>query len=451
MLNIGFILPSSDYLHDPFRGDPHTHLYLLTVLESHFGNRINPLLIDLRGIKKEYAIYHIPECDVYLHSGFTLDYYEVVSITKELRKRYPKARHIAGGPHSNMFPEECLKIFDSIVTGEGEKSIIQAITDIMNLTPKTVYKQEGPIDINLYPHSSRKYLTKPVVARKGLMTLKKKEGFENLLSTTVMFSRGCPYHCYFCALPYMKKYGSLIRYRKPELIENEIEYLKRDYNIEGITLIDEIAIPLNPKEAVTHLGAFARAGIIWRGQCRVNGLTLELAKLARESGCIALGLGIESVSQRSLDMMNKKINISEVKQTINLLKKNDIEVRVFLIMGLPAEPEDIVKQTWEFIEETAPDLVFLSLLTVRPGTIIYNNPKKFGIKHVNTDWSKTMAMFGRYEDETPTLTFEYEEQAPWGKGFSKERIINNYLELQTKLRESKLSTLPVVDNNELYK
>ena len=243
MLNIGFILPSSEYLHDPFRGDPHTHLYLLTILETHFGNKINPLLIDLRGIKKEYAIYHIPECDVYLYPGFTLDHYEVVSISKELRKRFPKARHIAGGPHSNMFPEECLNVFDSIVTGEGEKSIIQAITDILNLTPQKIYKQEGPIDINLYPHSSRRFLAKSAVARKGLMTLKNKPGFQSLLSTTVMFSRGCPYHCYFCALPYMKKYGSVIRYRRPELIENEILYLKRDYGIEGVNLIDEIAIP----------------------------------------------------------------------------------------------------------------------------------------------------------------------------------------------------------------
>ncbi|MEK6552871.1 MAG: hypothetical protein AABZ54_05425, partial [Bacteroidota bacterium] len=73
MLKIGFIFPSSEYLYDPFRGDPHTHFQILTVLEHALGSGAELSLIDLRGIKKEFAIYHIPECDIYLHSVYTLD------------------------------------------------------------------------------------------------------------------------------------------------------------------------------------------------------------------------------------------------------------------------------------------------------------------------------------------------------------------------------------------
>ena len=79
-------------------------------------------------------------------------------------------------------------------------------------------------------------------------------------------------------------------------------------------------------------------------------------------------------------------------------------------------------------------LLFLSLLTVRPGTDMYDNPKKYGMKSVTTDWSKTMHLYSRYGNETPKLSFEYEETAPWGKSLSNERIIANYLELQSRLK-----------------
>lgn len=47
MLKIGFIFPSSDYLYNPFKGDPHTHLQILTVLDVHFGSKVDLSLIDL--------------------------------------------------------------------------------------------------------------------------------------------------------------------------------------------------------------------------------------------------------------------------------------------------------------------------------------------------------------------------------------------------------------------
>ena len=131
-MKVGFIFPSSEYLHDPFRGDPHTHFHILTILEEHFGDELELSLIDLRGIKKEFAFLHIYECDVYLHSVYTLDYEEQKSIVEALRTRYPKAIHVAGGPHVNIYRKESLKIFDSLVIGEGETAIIQVMNDIMN-------------------------------------------------------------------------------------------------------------------------------------------------------------------------------------------------------------------------------------------------------------------------------------------------------------------------------
>lgn len=444
MLSIGFIFPSCEYLYDPFKGDPHTHFQILTVLESHFGNRVNLSLIDLRGIKKEFAIRHIPECDVYLHSVYTLDYNEQISIVRGLRGYYPKALHIGGGPHATLFRDECLRTFDSLILGDGEESIVQAVKDITSGGLKKTYRQKSALDINVYPYPSRKYLPRSTIARRDMMTLKNTSGLDKLLGTTVIFSRGCPYKCYFCFMPLTKEYGLGVRYRKPEFIKAEIEYLKSEYGIQGINLLDEIGIPLSLYRAIPHLEAIARTGIVWRGQCRVDGVTPQIAKLAKESGCVALGMGVESVCQRSLDIINKKIDIKRARESIRLLKQNGIEVRIYIIIGLPGEPENVVQETWTFIQETNPELVYLSLFTVRPGTEVYNCPEKFGIKRVYADWESTMHMFGRYEDETPTLTFEYDEQTPWGKGASKEKIVNDYLELQSRLKQYGLASPPVV-------
>lgn len=441
MIKVGFILPSSEYLFDPFRGDPFTHLHILTILESRLGSNVDAHLIDLRGVKREFEIQHIPECDVYLHSVYTLDFDEQKTIVFKLREQYPKAVHIAGGPHANSFQEECSKIFEALILGEGEENIVQAMDDFQNQNLQKIYQQTSHIDINNYPYWRRKFLSKSAVLKTNFMTLKRKEGYDKLLATTAMFSRGCPYQCHFCAMDFARKDNPGIRYRRPDLVEEEIEYLKKEYSVQGLSLTDEIGIPLNPKSAVPHLEAIGRTGIIWRGQCRVDGITPELAKLARESGCIALGMGVESVSQRSLDIINKKIRVERAKQTIALLKENGIEARIYVIIGLPGEPVDIVDQTWSFIEEVEPDLVYLSLFTIRPGTEVFNHPEKFGIKTINTDWTKTMHMYGRHSDETPALTFEYHEQTPWGQSIPGDQIVKNYLELQRRLWEKNLAHL----------
>lgn len=436
MVKIGFIFPTSDYLYDPFRGDPHTHFQILTVLDAYLGNKVDLSLIDLRGIKREFAKYHIQECDIYLYSLYTLDYIEQLAVVKYLRERFPKAKHIIGGPHASVFQKECLEVFDSLIIGDGEESIVKAVTDFMNNNLKQMYKQEKPVDINQYPYPLRKYLPESMIARKGLMTLKNKKEYGELLSATTIFSRGCPYECYFCAMPNMRLYSPGVRYRAPKLVEAEIEYLKRDYGIEGINILDELAVPLNLKEAIPYLEAIGRTGIIWRGQCRVDGITPKIAKLLREAGCVAMGMGVESVSQRSLDTINKKISVERAKESIRLLKENGMECRIYMIIGLPGEPEDIVKQTWSFIKETSPDMIYLSIFTVRPGTEIFNNPRRFGIKNIDNDWTKTMHMYGRYKHEVPSLTFEYAEETPWGKGTSNEVIIRNYQELQVRIKEN---------------
>jgi len=406
----------------------------MTILEDKFGDRVDLSLIDLRGVDEDSLLYHIPEKDVFLYSAATPDFTEIATIVQGLRSIYPKAKHIAGGPHINVFPEECSRVFGSIVLGEGEESIVKVINDILVSDLKPIYRQEERIDLDAYPYPSRQYLPRKAVVDTGLLGGK----YLNLPATTALFSRGCPFNCYFCA---NKKFTfGPIRFRSPQLVEEEIEYLKREYQIEALAIKDDNAIPLNPRVARPFLEAIGRTGIKWRGQSRANGVHPDMVKLAWEAGCTDVAIGVESASQEVLKINNKRLDLNKAKEYIRLLEKTGMGVRLHFIIGLPGEPDDIVERTLAFIAESEPSSVLLSFLCPMPGSELFNHPERFGMHITTFDWRKYTVVGGRFtEDELPNIVFEYDEVTPWGKGISKERILQNYVRLQATLRERRLN------------
>jgi len=432
-MRVGFVNTSSKQNLKPFRILPLGSLYLLTILEKEFGDKLDLSFTDLRGVETDSLIYHIPEKDIYFYSVTSPDYSELKKTAEDLKKTYPKAKHIAGGPHINIFPEESLKTFDTICLGEGEESIKEIINDAFNSRLKRIYEQKGPIDLNLYPYPSRKYLPKSAIIGTDLLTRK----YPGLVATSASFSRGCPFNCHFCSVQFKGK----SRFRSTENIIEEIEYLKRDYGIEALLFKDDQIIPVNKDIARPMLEAIAKTNIKWRGQTRANGIHPEMVELARESGCVEVAVGLESVSQRVLNISNKKIDLEGAKQYLKLLRREEIDRKLLLIMGLPGEPKDIADKTIEFIKETEPSNVSLSLLCPIPGSEMYNNPKRFGIK-INYDvpFDKYMFAFGRFsEGEKAPRIFEYEKITPFGESLSMDEILDNHEKVQSFLRENDLN------------
>ncbi len=437
IMRVSFVSPPSEYLYDPFRGDQHCQMQLLTILEENFGDQLSLSLTDLRGVKKESLVYHIPEQDLYLHSVYTLDFDQQIKTVKELKEVYPRAKHVAGGPHVNLFPDKALQYFDSIVLGDAEDTVNTIIKDAQIGTLQQMYRQQKPVNTNEYPFARRHFVPKSSTARKETISVGKDNKYSDLNGTTVVFTRGCVYKCAFCALPAIRSINPKMRAKSPENIEAEIEYLKREYGIQALSIHDEIGIPLQREDAISRLEVFARTGVVWKGQCRVDGITPDLAKLMYESGCVAMGLGVESASQNALNLINKKINVERSKETIRILKEHGIAPRVYLIMGLPGEPENISDMTWNFIQETQPDTVFLHLFTPRPGTEVYENREKFGIVRTDEDWSHNNHLF--YAGDIPQITFRYQEMTPWGKSRKPERIVAEYTDLLQRIQEAGLS------------
>jgi radical SAM superfamily enzyme YgiQ (UPF0313 family) len=440
VFSVGIIVPTWHYFANPFKLQPLNELYFATVINSRFTDRdIEVSIIDLRQHRKEQngfqidkLISYVPEQDIYFYwIAKTADYLEILSIVQQLRCIYPKAKHAAGGTHVDNFPEECKKDFDAVVLGPGEESFINIVNDCRNKRLEKVYASDWKsVHYNNYPFARRHYLPESSVVNTVLF-----EKYGDLRGTSAMFSRGCNFKCSYCVY----NVPNTIQTRSPKSIEEEIKYLKDTYHIEGVNLRDEICISLSPKVAIPYLEAIGRSNVMWRGQTRV-GVSKEILTLARQTGCVELAVGVESISQQVLDIINKGQTVGQVREFLGICKSLDIKIKMCLIFGLPGEPSDIVDITRRFIEEMQPDYINISGFCPVPGSDIFKNRQSYGIRYIDEDWSKHAHLLYRFSDEEHFgLPFEYEETNRWGKAFSREEIIENTRELQHYAKERNIS------------
>ena len=228
--------------------------------------------------------------------------------------------------------------------------------------------------------------------------------------------------------------------RTPEQIDDEITYLKKNYNIGGINLRDEVCLPVNKEEAFRQLEVIGRHNILWRGQTVPFGPE-EVVKRARESGCVELSIGMETVES---DQMLKNINkpyqsVERGRQYVELLKKYGIKVKVCLIFGLPGETRQVLKKTIDFLETTKPDYVALSGFDPVPGSTFSSRKEEYGIRMLTEDLSRHAHLLYRFGDEEEVgLPFEYEPSAVSAEPLSRKEIIENIRQLQSYLRSNNM-------------
>ena len=423
-MQINFIIPSWHYFDDPFKLQPYWELYYATILREKLDSKSNISFTDLRGKSKnnenfENIINQIEENDFYLYwimkSG---DANEVYSIVKKLRQKYPKSKHIAGGTHIEMVKDECQQIFDSIIIGPGEENFHKAI-----LEGKQVYKD----DYSKIPFSNTTFPDRSFLPKESVINNQMFKQYGNYDATMVYFSRGCFYKCAYCVY----NVPNTLQAKNKENIEKEILHLKNEYNVNAILLKDEIALNPNKKIFYPQMEAIGKSNIIWRGQTTSIG-TKEQLKIAKETGCVELSVGIETVDNNVMKYINKTWQSDKIiTEFIQNAKEVGIKIKVCLILGLPGEPKNIVEKTINFIKTNDIDYVSLSGFCPMPGSPIFNNPEKYDIETIDKDWSKHAHLLFRFSDsEFVGLPFKYKENTSWGNSFSRDQIVDNIKQVQ---------------------
>ncbi|MBU1566443.1 MAG: B12-binding domain-containing radical SAM protein [Proteobacteria bacterium] len=314
---------------------------------------------------------------------------------------------IIGGSHANALPKETMRefsAFDFLIFGEGEETLLDLCRKYQepkeySSIPGIVYRDGDEIvkngsrsliaDLDSIPFPARDLIIEP--PKKGHVS----RGFSNdLRPTSIYTSRGCPYKCSFCAI--QNTFGNTVRFRKIPLIEQEIKEVIKEFNFNHIIIADD-TFALKKDRPYELCDVFARNGInSWSCDTRVNSVTRELLQAMKDSGCKKVSFGVESGSQRILDLIKKNIQVEQVTQAARWAKEvgfKHIEGN-FIIGADPTETLEDLALTRKLILSLPWTFVSVSIIVPYPGTPLYRTMQKNNLIQSDSAW-EDFVMFGK--------------------------------------------------------
>ncbi|HOK40527.1 MAG TPA: radical SAM protein [bacterium] len=314
---------------------------------------------------------------------YTFDIYNIKSILKKIKEKYnKKITTIIGGPHPTLAREECFNFFgdllDYFFIGEAEIGLKKYLEGAKyDEIPGFAYRENNIFKINpqLF-HQNIDDFGMPawdLIHPETYPEAQHGAFFENFPIAPIMITRGCPFKCTFCAGN--KISGSAVRFRSIQNVIQEMKMLYYDYGIREFHIVDDNFI-INKNYAVELLKSFKNIGFkfSWAtpNGVRMDSLNEEILSLMKETGLYLISLGIESGDDRILKFMKKSLTVKKIKEKINLIKKFDIDIAGFFILGFPTETKKEIFKTINLSLKLPLKRVNYFTFLPFPGTESYN-------------------------------------------------------------------------------
>lgn len=192
-------------------------------------------------------------------------------------------------------------------------------------------------------------------------------------SMNMVTTRGCPYHCNWCAKPI---WGQRYNSRSPENVAAEMKWIKENFAPDHIWFADDI-LGLKPGwiEKFALLLRESDAAVPFKCLQRADLVNEKTASALAKAGCKTVWIGAESGSQKILDAMEKGDKVADIYNAARLLRGHGIEVGFFLQFGYPGEGWEDVQETLKMVRECAPDDIGISVSYPLPGTKFFERVK----------------------------------------------------------------------------
>jgi radical SAM superfamily enzyme YgiQ (UPF0313 family) len=200
----------------------------------------------------------------------------------------------------------------------------------------------------------------------------------------VISSRGCPNRCVFCANSLNRR----VRYRDPSLFVDEVQDLQERYGFPGLNFQDDsFTSSARHVERICREILRRKLNLRWYCSLRVDNVSRDMLALMKEAGCVALGYGIETGSDRLLREIRKGISTEQIRRAIGITRELGFRhVSLFLMTSLPGETREDIRLGSQFLSEMQTLLrnrtvrrVFLGTPTlVYPGTATEDIARKNG-------------------------------------------------------------------------
>ncbi len=347
--------------------------------------------VDWKGLEKKLESF---SPDIVAPSALaTCNVYTVIRTLEVAKKVNPSTITVVGGQHFTALAQESLEAYpeiDIVVRGEGEQTLSETVRALQNDKPLSgvqgvSFKHEGRV-----VHTSSRSLIEslddlPFPGYHFVEDNMKKYHFRMMAGSNVGYalveaSRGCPHHCLFCSQ--WRFWGGKWRFKSPKRVVDEIEFCHKEYGIRFIWFTDDnLGLGGNTDKICDEIISRGLSDeIMWFVQARCDDVcgNKDILPKLRRSGLFWVLTGLESHSQETLDGFRKDIRLSDSKQAVDLLKRNDIFSQATMIIGDRRDSRRSIGNLREFVNEVDPDLAIFMILTPFPGTDLYDVARSSG-------------------------------------------------------------------------
>lgn len=312
---------------------------------------------------------------IFCFSCFSSNINEGHRLAKKIKYFSKNSLILVGGSHASNLPEKTLKefpFFDAVVVGESEETLIKIANNFFSNNEKEDFLNKQIIkNTSLNDLRSLDTFSFPLRTLKSNRLYNKShvsKGFSRKFMNIaeVISSRGCVYNCIFCLSSNYKK----IRLRNYKNVIAEIKYLININHVEHISFEDDI-FTYNQQRTKKLCTELKKLNLTWNCNTHVNHVSKELIKIMIDSGCKKISFGVESGSQKILNLIKKGTTIQQIKKVFSWcheLKLKYIE-GTFLLGSHPDETINDIEKTRTLIKEIRPDFIVIGIAAPYQGTI----------------------------------------------------------------------------------
>jgi radical SAM superfamily enzyme YgiQ (UPF0313 family) len=347
----------------------------------------------------------IPETDLFCFSIMTSNAPRAYELADRIHAE-GHARVLMGGIHVTARPEEALRHADQILTGEGEKTILDVVEG--RRTEKIV--QGIPLEnLDEAPFPDYSILKTPCVAA-------------NILTT-----RGCPFRCTFCTTSRM---FAPYRQRSVDNVLEEIRMYKRlgfkymNFEDDNFTADKERAKEICRRIIAEKL-QFKETFFFGRTDMANDE---ELLTLLQQAHLTRVLIGIESLNQKALDSVNKHQNIEDIRRAGKACRDHGIRLIASIVLGLDEDQREDIRRSVEFAKSIDAYELQPAVLTPFPGTPVYDQFVEEN-RLLTDDWSWFDMM---------NVTFQPKNMTPWELQEEFYHAANHFYDYRSAVRIGKL-------------
>ena len=167
----------------------------------------------------------------------------------------------------------------------------------------------------------------------------------------VMTSRGCPFHCVFCAAHSI--HGRKMRYLSLDRVKQEIDFWIDNYDVDTINIIDDHFLGDVDRaiQIIDYIGSRGK-NVFFANTLSFVPVTQEFVNCLVRNGIKDIHFALESGSARILrEVMHKPITLERADEVLAMFRGTDIFVKVALLVGFPDETIEDIKEALAYLRQ----------------------------------------------------------------------------------------------------